>query len=251
VKVLAEHAEGLAGSREFRRLLAGSAAAHALLALLLGVRFLPEMELAPTPVMVDLIAPSQLAAAVAPAAAPAKPKPALEKVVVLPKEKPQPPRPKAPEPPRAEPQAKPKPVPRPEPAKPEPPAKSSEELLAELRSRVEARGESAPAVIAALRASQAGRFDPEMAVYHRKVLALLQSNWVGVRAFGSDPSLEARFSVRVDGAGKILEVDLVRSSGNPFYDDSAERAIRKSAPLPAPPRGALVLDVRFQPGGVA
>jgi protein TonB len=256
VRALAGQSEALLESREFRRLLGASGVAHVLLALVLAVRFHPEMELAPTPVMVDLIAPSQLPAPSAePAPAPAKPKPALEKVVVIPKEKPPPAKPKAPEK-KPEPEAKvaeakPEPVPKPEPEKPAPPAKTSAEILAELRSRVDARGEEASSVIAALRASQSGRFDPEGAAYHRKVLALLQSNWVGMRAFGNDPSLEARFSVRVDAAGGVVSVDLVHSSGNPFYDDSAERAIRKSSPLPAPPRGALELDVRFRPGGVA
>lgn len=35
-------------------------------------------------------------------------------------------------------------------------------------------------------------------------------------------------------SGEVLEVKLRRSSGNPLYDDSIERAIRKSSPLPRP-----------------
>ncbi len=244
MKLLAGHGEALAYSREFRRLVAMSAGVHLLLAFVLAVRFHPGVELQPTPVMVDLIASAPAPAARAPTAAPAaKPKPALEKVVVLPKDKPPPAKPKPD--PKPAPQAK--PVPRPEPAKPEAPAKTPEEILADLRSRVEARAETA-----ALPASAAtgGRFDPEMAAYERRVLALLQSNWVGMRAFGSDPSLLARFVVRVDAVGAIVSVDLVRSSGNSYFDDSAERAIRKSAPLPAPPR-PVILDVNFNPGGVA
>jgi TonB family protein len=34
----------------------------------------------------------------------------------------------------------------------------------------------------------------------------------------------------------IGEPEIIRSSGNPFYDDNAKRAILKSSPLPAPPK---------------
>jgi TonB family protein len=250
VRALAGNTEALAASRDFRRLLAASAAAHALLALALGVRLHPQLDLAPTPVMVDLIAPSQAPAAApaaAAAAAAAKPKPVLEKVVVIPKERRVPPKPPAKPKPEAKPAPEAKPVPKP-PA-PAAPTKSAEEILADLRSRVDARGEAAAAVPAAA-GRTGGRFDPEMSAYERRVLALLQSNWVGLRAFGSDPSLLARYAVRVDGSGRIVSLDLLRSSGNSYFDDAAERAIRKSAPLPPPPR-PVILDVNFNPGGVA
>jgi TonB family protein len=255
VSALAGQADALGWGREFRKLLAASAVAHLLLAVVLAVRIQPELDLEPTPVMVDLIAPAQAPAAPtekAAPAAPAQPKPLPEKVVMLPKEKPPLPKPQ-PQPAQPTPEPKPQAKPVPAPPRPEPaaPTKTAEEILADLRSRVDSRGDEASSVIAAIRAKQGGRFDPEGAAYHKKVRALLQSNWVGVGAFANDPALEARFSVRVDAAGGILSVDLVHSSGNTFYDDSAERAIRKSAPLPPPPRGAMELDVRFRPGGVA
>jgi TonB family protein len=244
----------LLASRQFRRLLVWSACAHVALFLLMNVRLLSNRTvIPPASVMVELVAPPASGAPSkgrAAAPAPAKPKP--ERVVNLPK-------PKAIEPPKPKEAAKPvvKPIPRPEPPKPAAPAeptKSAAEVLASLRERMAARpGAEAPeSATAAASASAAGggRFDPEMAAYHNRIKALLRSNWAN-GAFANDPSLRAEYVVRVDGGGGILSIRMVRSSGNPFFDESAERAIEKSAPWPAPPRGELELDVVFNPGGVA
>lgn len=253
------HSDTLLASRQFRRLLVWSACAHVAIFLVMNVRLLSNRTVVPpAPVMVELVAPP---AAGAPskgaAAAPAPPKPKPERVVNLPKPKPEPPKPKAVEPPKPAPKPAAKPVPKPEPPKPAAPpepTKSAAEVLAALRERVAARpGAEVPESAAAASAASAaggGRFDPEMAAYHNRVKALLRSNWAN-GAFANDPSLRAEYVVRVDGGGGILSIELVRSSGNPFFDESAERAIKKSAPWPAPPRGAFELDVVFNPGGVA
>lgn len=52
-----------------------------------------------------------------------------------------------------------------------------------------------------------------------------------------ESELDAELVVEVAADGRVLgEPELVRSSGNPFYDDNAIRAIRKSSPLPPPPK---------------
>jgi colicin import membrane protein len=48
----------------------------------------------------------------------------------------------------------------------------------------------------------------------------------------------------------VLEVRLVRSSGNAALDAAVERAIRKSSPLPRPSQADLFtrdLDIRYKP----
>jgi colicin import membrane protein len=61
---------------------------------------------------------------------------------------------------------------------------------------------------------------------------------------------EARFNVTQLPTGEVLEVRLVRSSGNAALDTAVERAIRKSSPLPKPSQPDLFtrdLDIRYKP----
>lgn len=60
---------------------------------------------------------------------------------------------------------------------------------------------------------------------------------------------EVRFLVRLLPTGEVIDVVRVQSSGNAAYDDSVERAIRKSSPLPLPEdrdaRAAFVPELSF------
>jgi TonB family protein len=221
--------EPLAQSAEFRRFLLGSFIGHVLL--LIAFLVVPGLRLAlqpPAPVYVDLIA-------AAPAPAP-KPKPAprqkLDQPVVLQPKKRIPP--------------KPKPVPKEVPVPKEPPKEtlSAAEILGRLREQVGDEPERT-----ATEAAPRGRFDPQMAAYQRRVRVLLQSNWAGVGRFQGE-QLVARFEVQIDSAGGVRSLRRVQSSGSRYFDDSAERAIRRSEPLPPPPRGAITLDLGFNPKGV-
>ena len=250
--------DALLASPRFRRLLAWSACAHVALFVLANVRLHSSRTvMPPAAVMVQLVAPPSSGSpkGAAGAVAPARPKP--ERVVNLPKPKAEPPKPKAVEKPKPTPAPVAKPAPKPEPPKaeaPPEPTKSAAEVLAALRERVGskpgAETSDAEEASAAASAAAGGRFDVEMAAYNNRVKALLRSNWANA-AFANDPTLKAQYLVRVDSGGGILSVELVRSSGNPYFDESAERAIKKSAPWPPPPRGAFELDLVFNPGGVA
>jgi TonB family protein len=228
--------ETLLAEAEFRRLLGWSFAGHVGLAVVFSIGIGSRgPAVMPAPIMVDLIA-----AAPTPPAVKRPPKQTVDQPVVIPK------RPK-PVPKQAE---KPAPKPKPEPApKAEPveePAPSASEVLAQLRAKVGPDTDTAPAA----RGASGGRVDPELAAYRKQVMLLLRSNWAGGRLFATQPGLEARYEVRLDPGGGVRAVALVRSSGNRYYDESAERAIHKSQPFPGPPRGSLTLEVTFQPTSV-
>ncbi len=129
------------------------------------------------------------------------------------------------------------------PARKPPPALSAEQIVAQLRDKL---GPTTPTFTSTTDA-RAGRFDPEMAAYRKRIRALLYANWAGARVFSSQGRLIAHFRVEVDAGGGVRSLDLVKTSGNAHFDESAERAIWKVEPFPAPPRGALTLTLTFDP----
>jgi TonB family protein len=239
--------ESLLESRTFRRLMAASLAGHVLL--FAGLTFNPFRRNAQVftanPVMVSVVAAPPQAR---PAPAKAAPKPA----------------PKPPEPKAAPPPPPPKPVvneivipkepaplakPKPKPAKPEPAPKTAEQLLAELTEKVEAEHpdsvpDAAPAPEApAAPAGGPGVFDPAMAAWQMRVKSLIHSNWSGAQICKDTPI----FDLEIDSAGGLESLALAKSSGDRYCDESAERAVRKSIPLPAAPRGAIEIELVLNP----
>ena len=56
-------------------------------------------------------------------------------------------------------------------------------------------------------------------------------------------NLKAQVRVRFDSNGNVIKKQLVRSSGNPSFDEAAMAAIDKASPAPAPPdRFARLLE---------
>jgi TonB family protein len=242
-------ADDLVGPRraEFRRLLAISFALHlgAVLLLALAPHRFRSAALPPRVIAVDVVMEAP-APAPAPKAQPAPPPPApiaVKKKVVLPKE---------PTLPKPKPEAKPKPKPKPQPKQelapsdleqPEP-AADYEDVLAQLRAEA---GEPDPAPSAPPQpvqtaaaqpspgAAGGGRLSPEVAAWMRKAKLHVRRAWVVPPGFRTQP-LETRLRVRLDAKGAVLgEPEVVRRSGNPWYDEGVVRAIRKASPLPPPP----------------
>jgi protein TonB len=227
-------------SRTFRRLLIFSLVGHVVLFLVLTFRpHSSAVLISASPVMVNMVDLPR----------PAAPRPAPKKPEVKPPEaKPEPPKPKPavnevvipkePAPLVAKP--KPKPV-----EKPEPAPKSAEELLAELTKQVEERNPQpelppapAPGPPAPL-AGGAGVFDPTFSPWVARVKTAVRANWSGAQLCKGIPV----FNLEVAENGALRDIELAKSSGDRYCDESAERAIRKSDPLPAPPRGALALEL--------
>ena len=229
--------------REFRRLLAYSGIAH--LALLLVFTFSPRPAgtALPAVVRVDLVAAAPATAKPAPAQPAAKPKPPKPKKTVLPAQ----PR-KAPKP-KPKPVAKPKPAPKPEPAA-EPQA-DYDDVMAQLRKQAgEVKG---PAVVAGAGSGllSAGRgipVSPEVMAWMRRAKVHVTRAWVLAPGFRTQ-SLTTEIRVRLNAGGQVLGTRVVRRSGNPWFDESVERAIKKASPLPPPPEADEWLFV-FRPEDV-
>jgi protein TonB len=225
--------------REFRRLLAYSGIAH--LALLLVFTFSPRPAgtALPAVVRVDLVAAAP--AKPAPAQPAAKPKPPKPKKTVLPAQPRKAPKPK--------PVAKPKPAPKPEPAA-EPQA-DYDDVMAQLRKQAgEVKG---PAVVAGAGSGlpSAGRgipVSPEVMAWMRRAKVHVTRAWVLAPGFRTQ-SLTTEIRVRLNAGGQVLGTRVVRRSGNPWFDESVERAIKKASPLPPPPEADEWLFV-FRPEDV-
>jgi colicin import membrane protein len=68
--------------------------------------------------------------------------------------------------------------------------------------------------------------------YQNQMLSTIKNNWVWV---GQRANLRVTVHFNIKENGEIVGLKLVQPSGNPSYDDSVLRAVRKSSPLPAPP----------------
>ena len=227
--------------RQFRRFVGLSAALHLLLGFLFWWSPLePTGTALPAVVRVDLVTVADLAPA--PAAKPPPPPPPPPEVKkVLPKQPAPLPKPKPvevkpkPKPPEPKPQEKPKEQPKP----PEPaPEVSYEDAIAQLRDEA---GETAPKPVEQVQAAPAGGpaglgrlVSPEEARWMRDAKMHVTRAWILEPGFRLQ-QLETKIEVDLGPTGEVLGTRITQSSGNPWYDESVERAIRKASPLPAPP----------------
>jgi TonB family protein len=238
--------------RQFRRFVGFSLALHLALGILFWWSpFRPEIGTTlPAVVRVDLVTMADLAPVPKPAPAaepkppppPPPPPPKVAKVLPkqpapLPKPKPEPkPKPKQAEapPPKVEPKPQEEPPP-PEPA----PEQDYDDVLAQLRKE---EGSTPPKPVEQAAVAPGGGpsgpgklVSPEVMRWIQDVKAHVTRAWILEPGFRLQPLVTM---VRVDlGAGGQVEgTRITQSSGNPWYDESVERAIRKATPLPAPPR---------------
>ena len=71
-------------------------------------------------------------------------------------------------------------------------------------------------------------------MYAGKVCSVIQGQWRLVNDQGIS-GLKAAVEVQIAKTGEVLNIHVVKSSGNPAFDESAVRAIERSSPLPAVP----------------
>lgn len=189
------------------------------------------------------------------------------------------PAPEPPPPPKPEPRPEPKPEPKPEPVKPppktdiaqkekekpkkpdppappkpEPPKPAPDPFKEQMeretrdmeRRRIadEARREHEQLRARQTAAAQAGELDK----YINAIKGKVRGNIVMTGDPRGNP--EAVFEVTQLPSGEVLDVRLLKASGNPVWDAATERAIRKSSPLPKPGRPELFqreLKLTFRP----
>jgi len=88
----------------------------------------------------------------------------------------------------------------------------------------------------------------EFLVYRNRMLNLIKERWAWV---GKNTELEVRVRFGVLENGDIVGLKIVDKSGDPSYDDSVLRAMRKAAPLPPPPddyrKDFLNVELTFRP----
>jgi len=230
--------------RDFRRMLGLSVASHVALVVLLSLK--PSYPVASMPGIVSV----ELVAAPAPAGPPraaVAPKPVPKKVVL----------PAQPAAPKPEPKkvAEPKKVEKKVPPPPEPERVEQDysDVLAQLRADAGESAEPAPAEPAAApgpagSGSGVGQpVSPEVAAWIKQAKIHVRRAWVLPPAFRAQ-ALEAHVLVNLDAGGNVIGVpEIVRRSGNPWYDDGVVRAIQKASPLPPPPAADEWAFV-FRPG---
>ncbi len=74
----------------------------------------------------------------------------------------------------------------------------------------------------------------EVAAWQQKVRAHVRRTWgltPGLRGKG----LKTLASVELTASGVVIDYEIERSSGNPWFDDSVERYLEEAGSLPAPP----------------
>lgn len=102
---------------------------------------------------------------------------------------------------------------------PPPPARSGE--------RPAAGGGGAPGTV---------RLSPELLDYFRRLEEKVRSSWVLPGALVRDAAkLVVELRIVIEKDGRVSRDRIERGSGNPYFDESVQRAIRKASPLPIPP----------------
>ena len=84
-----------------------------------------------------------------------------------------------------------------------------------------------------MRAEIAAATSAEVGRYQDMIRSKIRRNIVGIPPDLSADA-KAEFKVTMLPGGMVMDVQLVKSSGNRAYDDAAERAIYKAQPLPLP-----------------
>ncbi len=85
-------------------------------------------------------------------------------------------------------------------------------------------------------------------VYQNRMLSTIKDNWAWV---GGKSNLRVVVRFNINENGEIAGLKIVQPSGDPSYDESVVRAVRKSSPLPAPPESVrkdfAEVEISFRP----
>jgi len=80
------------------------------------------------------------------------------------------------------------------------------------------------------------RLSPELRDYFRRLEEKVRNSWVLPGALVRDATkLVVELRIVIEKDGRVSEDRIERGSGNLYFDESVQRAIRKASPLPVPP----------------
>jgi colicin import membrane protein len=190
------------------------------------------------------------------------------------------PKPEPPKPiPKVEPKPEPKPVPKPDISLREKKEKAlkekalKEKALKEKKELAEKKRKEEQARLEALKQQQAKEVEErrlreqeealkklaqqqaaaqarEVDEFKRRIAEKIRQRIVEPPSLQGNPEVELRITVLP--GGEVLDVRIVRSSGQALWDNAAERAVLRAQPLPLPPNPALMrefreLNLKFRP----
>jgi colicin import membrane protein len=98
-----------------------------------------------------------------------------------------------------------------------------------------------------------GKLATEILLYQQEISYHIRNNWVfSEEVAGKRTDLEARLMIQITANGEIKDIWFEKRSGNRHLDESAFKAVVKSSPLPALPRGYQYYKVGliFTPSGL-
>jgi colicin import membrane protein len=95
------------------------------------------------------------------------------------------------------------------------------------------QGASSREPVAAEGAAGTVRLSPAQLAYFRALDERIRSSWTN--PVKNTENLMVVVAITIERDGRVSDVRMERTSGNPFFDDSVRRAIRKASPLPVPP----------------
>jgi TolA protein len=88
----------------------------------------------------------------------------------------------------------------------------------------------------------------DFVVYQNRMLSTIKDNWVWA---GQRSNLRVVVHFNIKDNGEIVGLRIVQPSGDPSYDESVIRAVKKSSPLPAPPEAVrqdfAEVELSFRP----
>ncbi len=127
-----------------------------------------------------------------------------------------------------------------------------EHLIDALRKKMDATADhtTAPRASSSAATPEQGGADAKMNAYYTRIWNRITNQWALPRGILPEHNLEAVLDIVVLRDGTIAKVSLEKGSGNPYFDESARRAVRKASPLPPLPDwindAKLEIGLRFR-----
>jgi len=110
-------------------------------------------------------------------------------------------------------------------------AKAEQARSAQVKAEL-AKKQQAAAQQAAMNAANNARIAGEVDKYKALIINAISRQWILPE--NANSSMSSQFRIRLAPNGAVLEVSLMRSSGDAILDRSAQAAIYKASPLPVP-----------------